>query len=193
MSDWFCQACGNRIRGRTQVPTYCSRCGLNAFLQRSGPPVSQATDTAGFPRTFSSPVPPPDTPLRPPMPIPAGPAPHRDRRSATRVQPKEPLEVRLSWHGPLQALDISATGLLVEHSTPFTPGAIFDVHLCRAGQKIRLRGQVVRSSGAADDGGRAPVIRYRTGVQFLETPQSFFAFLPELSGTAQSSSSSPSA
>lgn len=193
MSDWFCQACGNRIRGRTQVPTYCSRCGLNAFLQRSGPPASQATDTAGFPRTFSTPVPPPDTPLRPPMPIPAVPGPHRDRRSATRVQPKEPLEVRLSWHGPLQALDISATGLLVEHSTPFTPGAIFDVHLCRAGQRIRLRGQVVRSSGAADDGGRAPVIRYRTGVQFLETPQSFFAFLPELSGTAQSSSSSPSA
>jgi hypothetical protein len=122
-----------------------------------------------------------------------GPGPHRDRRGAARVQPREPLEVRLSWYGPLRALDISATGLLVEHSTPFTPGAIFDVHLCRAGQRIRLRGQVVRSSGAAGDGGRARGIRYRTGVQFLETPQTFFAFLPELFGTAQASSSSPTA
>jgi len=174
MSDWFCQACGNRIRGRSQMPAYCSRCGLNKFLRTDGPTASHATRTNGFPPACSTPEP------------------HRDRRSAMRVQPKEPLEVRLSWYGPLRALDISATGLLVEHSTPFTPGAIFDVHLCRAGQNIRLRGQVVRSSGAADEGGRPPLIRYRTGVQFLETPQAFFAFLPELSRTAQSSTSSPS-
>lgn len=184
MSEWFCQACGNRIRGRTQLPAYCPRCGLNRFLRPDGSMTSQATGTAEFPLALGTPVPAADTPLQPPTPIPTVPEPHRDRRSATRVQPKEPLEVRLSWHGPLRALDISATGLLVEHSTPFTPGVIFDVHLCRAGRRIQLRGKVVRSSGAADDGRRPPVIRYRTGVQFLETPQAFFAFLPELSGPA---------
>ncbi len=193
MSEWFCQACGNRIRGRTLLPAYCPRCGMNQFLRTGEPTTSQDTGTAGFPPALSPPAPASDTTVRPPTPIPTVPGPHRDRRSATRVQPKEPLEVRLSWYGPLRALDISATGLLVEHSTPFTPGAIFDVHLCRAGQRIRLRGKVVRSSGAADDGRRPPVIRYRTGVQFLETPQTFLAFLPELPGTAQFSSSSPSA
>lgn len=193
MSDWFCQACGNWIRGRIQVPAYCPRCGLKQFLRTGRPTTPQAAGTAGFPAAFSSPAPASETPLPPPTPDPTVPGPHGDRRSARRVQPKEPLEVRFSWHGPLRALDISATGLLVEHSTPFAPGAIFDVHLCRAGKRIRLRGQVVRSSGAADDGRRPPVIRYRTGVQFLETPQTFFAFLPELSGPAQSSSPSPSA
>lgn len=193
MDEWFCQACGNRIRGRIQVPAYCPRCGLNQFLRTGGPKASQAIGTAGIPPEFSSSAPASDTPLRPPTSISSVPAADYDRRSAPRVQPREPLEVRFSWYGPLRALDISATGLLVEHSTPFTPGAIFDVHLCRAGQRIRLRGQVVRSSGAADNGRRPPVIRYRTGVQFLETPQAFFSFLPELSGPAQSSSSSPSA
>jgi len=98
--------------------------------------------------------------------------------------------VRLSRHGPLPALDISATGLLVEHSAPFTPGAVCDVELCRAGRTIQLRGQVVRSFGAAGDGGSQPAVRYRTGVQFLEIPQGIFAFLPELSEGLESRSSS---
>lgn len=98
-----------------------------------------------------------------------------------RVHPKEPVDVRLSWLGPLKALNISATGLLVEHTTPFKPGAVCDVQLCRTGRTIQLRGQVVRSAGANGDGASHPAIRYRTGVRFLEIPQSIFAFLPELS------------
>jgi hypothetical protein len=111
----------------------------------------------------------------------AGSGPHRERRGAARVHPKEPVEVRLSWLGPLQALNISASGLLVEHTTPFKPGAVCDVQLCRTGRTIQLRGQVVRSAGATGDGASHPAIRYRTGVRFLEIPQSIFAFLPELS------------
>jgi hypothetical protein len=192
MSDWFCQACGNRIRGRAQLPAYCPRCGLNKFLRISGPAASQVPGPGKDTQTLGTSAPPSDTSLRSPAPLSTASGPHRDRRSAKRVEPKEPLEVRLSWYGPLHALDISASGLLVEHSRPFTPGTVFDVHLCRAGRRIQLRGQVVRSSGTAG-GGSPSAIRYRTGVRFLETPQAIFAFLPELPGTLQSSSSSAGA
>jgi hypothetical protein len=43
-----------------------------------------------------------------------------------------------------------------------------------------LRGEVVRTF-VANDGGRHPGIRYRTAVQFLETPKGIFDLLPELS------------
>jgi hypothetical protein len=103
-----------------------------------------------------------------------------------------PVEVCLFWRGPLRALDISATGLLVEHSAPFTPGAVCEVQLCRTGRTIRLRAQVVRSVWAGGEGGRVAGIRYRTGVQFLEIPQGILGFLPELFETLESSRPSPS-
>jgi hypothetical protein len=133
---------------------------------------------------------PSNNPMRRITPPSAGTGPHRERRGAKRVLPKEPVEVRLSWLGPLQALNISASGILVEHNTPFKPGAVCDVQLCRTGRTIQLRGQVVRSSGANGDGASRPAIRYRTGVRFLEIPKNIFAFLPELSEGPGSSSPS---
>lgn len=174
------------------MPAYCPRCGSSKLERMSGPAASPAGSTAEAlqqSRTFPAPS---NNPLRRITTPLAGSGPHRERRGAKRVRPKEPVDVRLSWRGPLQALDISATGLLVEHSAPFTPGAVCDVQLCRTGRTIRLRGQVVRSAWAAGEGGSVAGIRYRTGVQFLEIPQGILGFLPELSESHESSRPSPS-
>ncbi|MEK7204022.1 MAG: hypothetical protein AAB254_00815, partial [candidate division NC10 bacterium] len=71
-------------------------------------------------------------------------------------------------------------GLLIEHGTPFKPGSVCEVELGRSGQTIRLRGEVVRTF-ATNSSGSHPGIRYRTAVQFLETPPGIFDLLPELS------------
>jgi hypothetical protein len=85
---------------------------------------------------------------------------------------------------PLQALDISATGLLVEHVRPFTPGSICEVELWRSGMGIRLRAEVVRSVVSGGGKGSHTGIRYRTAVHFLDAPQGIFKLVPELSDEA---------
>lgn len=172
------------------MPAYCPRCGSSRFEQRNRTAASPAASTAAALEQSSMYAAPSNNPMRRITTPSAGSGPHRERRGAKRVHPTEPVEVRLSWLGPLQALNISASGLLIEHSTPFKPGAVCDVQLCRTGRTIQLRGQVVRSAGANGDGASHPAIRYRTGVRFLEIPQSIFAFLPELSEGLGSSSPS---
>ncbi len=113
--------------------------------------------------------------------MPDAPEPRRGSRPAKRIRPKEPLEVRFARTAPLEALDISVTGLLVEHAKPFTPGSICDVELWRSSLGIRLRGEVVRSFVSGVGRGSQNGIRYRTAVHFLETPQTLFMLLPELS------------
>jgi hypothetical protein len=108
--------------------------------------------------------------------------PHRERRRSKRVRPDKPLEISLSQNASLQALDISATGLLVEHVAPFKSGSIYEVELRRSDRTVRLRAEVVRSVVAGGSNlGRAG-IRYRTAFHFVETvPPDLFALVPELS------------
>jgi hypothetical protein len=113
--------------------------------------------------------------------IPGAPTkPGRERRRAKRIRPKEDLKVRLCQIAPLETVDISAIGLLIEHGTAFKPGSVCEVELDRSGQTVRLRGKVVRTF-VANGSGSHPGLRYRTALQFLETPKDIFDLLPELS------------
>jgi hypothetical protein len=112
--------------------------------------------------------------------MPAAPEARSVPRRAKRIRPKDPLEVRLSRTTPLEAVNISATGLLVEHVRPFTPGSICEVELWRSSLGVRLRGEVVRSVVSGGGKGSHTGIRYRTAVHFLETPDIIFTLLPEL-------------
>ena len=62
---------------------------------------------------------------------------------------------------------------------PFKPRENCEVELSRSGQTVRLRGEVVRSFVVRHDGSTGS-LRYRTALQFLETPQEIFSLLPEL-------------
>ena len=184
MSDWICRFCGNTVRRRTQRPAYCPRCSMNKFEQRSERPAASTRSTAELPQASCSPAPPAGLQIRWLRTGTTDPRPHRERRRAQRVQPKESLDVRLFRQALLQVLNISTNGLLVEHSMPFPPGAVCDVELGRSGRMIRLRGQVARS--ALTSVGKGPAaIRYRTGVQFLQTPETMFAVIPELLGVPE--------
>ncbi len=90
------------------------------------------------------------------------------------------MEARLFRTAPLEVLNISANGLLVEHAAPFKPGLACEVELCRSGQTIRLHGEVVRSA-VAIGGEKGAGVRYCTAVHFLEPPEAILSFLPELS------------
>ena len=96
-----------------------------------------------------------------------------------RVRPKARLDVRLCQIAVLEAVDVSSVGLLVEHTTPFKPGMCCEVELRRSGQTVRLRGEVIRSF-AVKSAGSSGRLRYRTALQFLETPQAIYGLLPEL-------------
>ena len=178
MPDWICRLCNNLVRGRTHAPTYCPRCGVGNFAivgERS------AARTRSESSGSNSPAPPPDLQLRHFAVTPnIAPAPRRERRRAKRVRPTAPLDVRLCQITLLEALDVSSVGLLVEHTAPFKPGECCEVELIRSGQTIRLRGEVVRSF-AINSGGSSGTLRYRTALQFLETPPAIFGLLPELS------------
>lgn len=183
MADWLCEMCSNVVRGRPAPPSYCPRCGLGRFEQaaekgRSGsrPPNPQTPTSA----ESGAPAFPPDFRFRrltAVLTVDAKPRP--ERRRARRVRPRARLEARLLRTAPLEVLNISAHGLLVEHSAPFKPGMPCEVELRRSGGAIRLRGEVVRSA-VAIGGEKGTGIRYCTAVQFLETPEAILAFLPEL-------------
>ncbi|MEK7204036.1 MAG: PilZ domain-containing protein, partial [candidate division NC10 bacterium] len=176
MSDWDCQICGKTIRDRMRAPSFCPRCGLGDFT-----PVAEGERGAAPARTaslvsanFPSPATSPSVPLvavqaQPLTPMAAVPEPRPRSRPAKRIRPNEPLEVRLPRTEPLQALNISATGLLVEHVKPFTPGSICDVEVWRSSLGIRLRAEVVRSVVSGGGKGSLTGLRYRTAVHFLET------------------------
>jgi len=186
MTDWVCQICAKTVLGRTRAPSYCPKCGLGIF--------SAIEDPLTSPSRADIPVPPdspslrssPSAPLAdvPPQALtatPATPEPPPKCRPAKRIQPKQPLEVRFARTVPLEALDISTTGLLVEHARPFAPGSICEVELWRSSLGVRLRAEVVRSFVSGGGKGSQTGIRYRTAVHFLETPQTIFMLLPELS------------
>ncbi len=185
MSNWICQYCTNVTRGRSRAPAYCSRCGHGNFqVEENGTGVflhgmKQIPTGSPVPGTVS-PVALPDLQLRRFTIVSNAPSqPRRERRRARRVRPKERLQVRLCQIAPLEAVDISAIGLLIEHTSPFRPGCVCEVELCRSSQKVRLRGEVVRTFVAAGGGSHGGV-RYRSAVQFLETPAAIFDLLPEL-------------
>jgi hypothetical protein len=118
---------------------------------------------------------------RPPATAPEAPEARKGSRPAKRIQPKEPLEVRIARTASLQALNISATGLLVEYARPFPPGSICEVEVWRSSLGIRLRAKVVRSCVSGGGKGSQTGLCYRTAVHFLETPPAIFTLLPELS------------
>lgn len=189
MNDWTCQICGNTIRDKSRAPSYCPRCGLGEFILVGDGPASPADGVPAVSTKLPSLRLSPSRSLvevveQPLTALPAALAPPPQCRPAKRIRPKDPLEVRLPRTAPLQALDISATGLLVEHIRPFTPGSVCEVELWRSSHGIRLRAEVVRSVVSGGGKGSHTGIRYRTAVHFLETPQSIFTLLPELSEEA---------
>ena len=186
LSDWNCQVCGNFVRERAHPPSYCSKCCIGTFAraENSSPqPLGRAPVGPSMPplQTTLPPAPHPDSELQPAMITPEAPGPHERCRPAKRIRPKGPLEVRLARTASLEALDISATGLLVEYTRPFPPGSTCEVELWRYSQGIRLRAEVVRSFVSGGGKGSQTGIRYRTAVHFLETPPSIFVLIPELS------------
>ena len=173
MPDWICRLCNNRVRERTHPPEYCSRCGVGNFAIAAERPRAESSGS-------SAPGLSPALQLERLTVIPSvAPAPRRERRRARRVQPKTHLHVRLCQIALLEAVDVSSVGLLVEHSFPFKPRENCEVELRRSGQTVRLRGEVVRSFVVRRDGSTGS-LRYRTALQFLETPQEIFSLLPEL-------------
>jgi len=186
VNDWVCRVCGNTVRGQVRPPSNCPRCHLGVFGRikegtaspsQNGHPIlpEPAPPRAGQPVSLD------DDDSRPFTSTPHTTGPHRGCRPAKRIRPNEPLEVRLARSTSLEALDISATGLLVEYARPFPPGSICEVELWRSSQGIRFRAEVVRSVVSAGGKGSQTGIRYRTAVHFLETPQTIFTLLPELS------------
>jgi hypothetical protein len=185
MTNWICQHCTNVIRERSRAPACCSWCGHGDFqVEENGAGAfsdgMKQLPADSPPPGMVCPVALPEMQLR--LFTLASGAPSRprgERRRARRVRPKEHLEVRLCHIAPLQAVDISAIGLLIEHTSPFRPGLVCEVELRRSSRKVRLRGEVVRTFVSASRGSRGGV-RYRSALQFLETPSALFDLLPEL-------------
>jgi hypothetical protein len=186
MLDWTCRVCGNMVQGRALPPAYCPKCSVGTFARTADPPHHPIQSDPAAPATPSlSPVG-PSRPLANPEPRPLASAPEapgvrKGSRPAKRIQPKEPLEVRIARTTSLLALNISATGLLVEYARPFPPGSICDVEVWRSSLGIRLRAKVVRSCVSGGGKGSQTGLCYRTAVHFLETPPAIFTLLPELS------------
>ncbi len=153
---------------------------LGEAEQRSRPQASAPLSTSGFPRAQENAAPLLDRPPGSRTAIAALPRRYGERRGAKRVRPYKPVQVHVFCYARLPVLNISATGLLFEHTEQFRPGVVCQLELERSGQRIRLRGEVVRSFVAAIRGGDG-AIQYRTAVQLQETFPSLFALLPELS------------
>ena len=187
MSDWYCLLCRTAVRGATRMPTYCSRCGNTLFKRLEADSPSASCGEPPSDHRPSSPVtsvPEPSSDLRVTLlkPIPAAPAPRKERRGAKRVQPHRPLHIEFSLDQPLQVMDISASGLVVEQETAFKFGTTYEADLRRSDQSLRLRLQVVRSFVVRTVGTSGPAIRYRTAFQFVDVvPPAFFTLIPELS------------
>ena len=190
MPDWMCTLCGNTVRDRARAPSYCGRCSVGDMIQLgsvSEIPAISPSPTPSPPMAATSPAPYSDSVQGAHATLAAPVAPTARTRSpkpAKRVQPREPLEVRFARSAPLDPVNISATGLLVEYVRPFTPGSVCDVELWRSELGLRLRAEVVRS--VVSGGGRGSIggMRYRTAVHFLKTPKGIYTLVPELSEEA---------
>jgi len=200
MPEWMCRICGNVLRDRARPPSYCARCGLGKFMNLEAvqdiPPTLPVSESSpevilaeGTPLAAAT----PELRVVPLIPATEG-APAigprrgsngaRSRQPAKRVQPREPLEVRFARSAPLDPVDISVSGLLVEYVRPFTPGSVCDVELWRSDMGLRLRAEVVRSIVSGGGKGSLGGIRYQTAVHFLKTPRGIYTLVPELSEEA---------
>lgn len=197
MPEWMCRICGNVLRDRAHPPSYCARCGLGKFMNLEA--VQDIPPTLTIPESSPEVIlaerapltaAPPEPRVVPLTPAAAAPKPargsngSRSRQPAKRVQPREPLEVRFARSAPLDPVDISVTGLLVEYVRPFTPGSVCDVELWRSDMGLRLRAEVVRSIVSGGGKGSLGGIRYQTAVHFLKTPRGIYTLVPELSEEA---------
>jgi hypothetical protein len=192
--------CGGRRTGFFLFPADARANGLRVFVvskavrtiryldeaeERSRPQASPPPSTPGSPGTQKNAAPLLDSRLGQPTVIAAPPRRSRERRRAKRVRPNEPLQVRVFCYANVTVLNISAIGLLFEHTAPFPPGLGCQLELERSGQRIRLRGEVVRSFVAAIRGSDG-TIQYRTAVRLQETYPPLLALLPELRGDSGS-------
>ncbi len=153
---------------------------LDEAEQSARPQAYAAASTPGFPEAQKNAAPLLDSTVGRSTVIAALPRRSGERRRAKRVRPNEPLKVRVFCYAHMTVLNISANGLLFEHTAPFPPGAVCQLELERSSQRIRLCGEVVRSYVAAISGSHC-TIQYRTAVQLQETSPPLFALLPELS------------
>ena len=177
MPDWICRLCNNVVRERTHPPSYCPRCGVGNFAVATGRSAPRSrSESYGSSPTLS-----PALEVERFTVIPnVAPQPRRDRRRAKRVKPKTQLHVHICQVALLGVLDVSSVGLLVEHTFPFKPCERCEVELRRFGKTIRLSGEIVRSFAVRGQGNSGD-LRYRTALQFFDTPQEIFSLLPELS------------
>lgn len=186
MSDWTCLICGKVIRGVSHEPHYCSHCGFSIFKKLEADSLSSRSESSSI-RELATPgtFPPPPIPHSQGTLLKPSPPAHdrgKERRTAKRVRPREPLHVWVAFNKPLQVLDISTGGLLVEHERAFKFGSSYEGELRRSDQNIRLRFQVVRSLVTRPDRKSDSAIRYHTAFQFLDAvPPAFFTLIPELS------------
>ncbi len=193
MSDYVCRFCGHVVRGRARPPAYCPKCNLTFFVQ-----LHASTEVGVPPPPSPSPAAPPSQPetaesvsqepmddsqLRRLLSSPTVKASRKERRAARRVQPSPPLELLLPRHVPIPVLDISTMGVLIEHESAFRFGETFDAEFRRAGRKVSLRAEVVRSAVSLVKSSSGSAIRYRTAFKFLDPPLPvLLALLPELPG-----------
>jgi len=81
-------------------------------------------------------------------------SPTPERRSAPRTPARElphALACRITPGRAVRALDVSATGMLVESTSPLFPGRTVKLHLQSEARGVKLHGKVVRGVLAAVD------------------------------------------
>jgi len=187
MSDWLCLFCRRVIRGVSDKPKFCPQCGLTLFRRLdtdSSSPSGSGAPSGHRPSSHATSVPEPSPSFQAtqPKPISPAPAPRKERRGSKRVKPCQPLQIQFSSNQPLQVLDISASGLIVEHEIGFKFGATYEAELKRSDKLLRLHLKVVRSLVVGKSGTSDSAIRYRTAFQFVDAvPPAFFTLIPELS------------
>jgi len=185
VSNWKCLICGEVYPAVSCMPRYCSACGFNLFqesetISSSRPGRISPQREPYLPPPFRR-RPSPDSQVLGSPPIAPVAVPRGERRRAKRVRPQRPLQILISTNKPLEILDISTSGLAVEHETAFSFGFNYEAEIGHSKQKIRLRLQMVRSLIGPTLGKGSSAIRYRTGFQFLDAlPPAFFTLIPEL-------------
>ena len=95
----------------------------------------------------------------------------RDRRQHLRVPLADVLAGTLGLTAPVRVVDISLTGVRIEHAHPLTPGQATVLDVAVGGESFHLRTRVAWChvyQVVTDPAGRE--VRYRAGLHFTDPP-----------------------